>query len=340
MSSRSPDAAKRQDRPYLTNLDERVGPGLIIARAREHSDYQPFIRTICLTSGGGDSTVLAHRCRDYYDELVHIDTGTALPGVRDFVEEFATWIQKPLRVVEAGDAYRDLVLGKPGFWNAYKAFRLDGERPEEYKRRIKREGETRGRAWRMEHGLHLAPLGFPGPGGHSYAYQRLKERALQRGLRDIKTEFGRPKKQRQRVMLLSGVRLDESGRRKFTGTARGFMERKGNQVWVNPLLQWTNEEMREYRKTYNLPVSDVSALTHRSGECNCLAFVSQGERDFIISMYPEWYRDTILPIEQEAERLGLERSRWGWADKESVIGYEQVGPMCAGCELRASELAA
>lgn len=43
------------------------------------------LMTVCLISGGGDSTVTAHRCRNLYHELAFIDTGTALPGVREFV---------------------------------------------------------------------------------------------------------------------------------------------------------------------------------------------------------------------------------------------------------------
>ena len=313
-----------------------VTPGQVIDSAWGIEDHQPVIRTVCLTSGGGDSTVLAHSCRHYYDELVHIDTGTALPGVRRFVHEFANLLRKPLRVVEAGNAYERLVLGHPDFWPIFEKHRLPDEGPDHYRRRVLK---LPTREQRMAHGAHLAPLGFPGPAGHKFAYEFLKARALAQGVRDIKAEHGNGTR-RQRVILLSGVRMDESERRKMNGAAQGYYERRGNQIWVNPLLDWTNEEMRAYRAEYRLPVSDVTALTHRSGECNCMAFTSQGERDFVISMYPDWYRDRILPIEQEAERLGLEHSRWAWADKESKIGFDDIGPMCRGCEIQAAELAA
>jgi 3'-phosphoadenosine 5'-phosphosulfate sulfotransferase (PAPS reductase)/FAD synthetase len=59
-----------------------------------------------LFSGGNDSTVLAHRCRAHYDGLAFIDTGTAVPGVAEFVREYAHWLDKPLRVLRAGNAYR------------------------------------------------------------------------------------------------------------------------------------------------------------------------------------------------------------------------------------------
>jgi 3'-phosphoadenosine 5'-phosphosulfate sulfotransferase (PAPS reductase)/FAD synthetase len=87
-------------------------PDALIERAR--AQYNP-IASFCLFSGGHDSSVLAHRCREHYDTLVFIDTGTAAPGVRAFVEEFAGWLGKPLKVYEAGEAFRALVLELGGF---------------------------------------------------------------------------------------------------------------------------------------------------------------------------------------------------------------------------------
>ena len=54
----------------------RHEPVGLIEEAKER--WTP-IKTFCLFSGGGDSGVLAHRCRDHYDALFYIDTGTAIP---------------------------------------------------------------------------------------------------------------------------------------------------------------------------------------------------------------------------------------------------------------------
>ena len=62
----------------------------------------PFPRVVALFSGGHDSCVMAHRCRAYYDELAFIDTGTAVPGVRAFVEQYAEWLGESLRIIDAG----------------------------------------------------------------------------------------------------------------------------------------------------------------------------------------------------------------------------------------------
>jgi 3'-phosphoadenosine 5'-phosphosulfate sulfotransferase (PAPS reductase)/FAD synthetase len=321
-------------------------PEALIARCTAAEGNGPVIRRVCLTSGGGDSTVLAHRCRDFYDELVHLDTGTSLPGVQEFVRSFAAdVVDKPLRVMDAGQAYRDLVLGPEAWWRIYYTHRRQvspdhpgrGPRRERSDRRWETPDEFRDwtsklptRRARMAVGVHIAPMGFPGPALHYKAYQRLKERPLEAALRDIKAEHGTGAR-RQRVMLMSGVRLDESARRKMTGTARGEWERKGNQLWVNPLIGWTNTEMAAYRREHRLPVSDVTALLHKSGECMCLAFAAKGERAMTISLFPEWYEEKIRPLEEEAFRRGLKRWQWGWG-AGADLPTTPIGPMCHGCE--------
>jgi hypothetical protein len=138
----TPDGEARQvsgaARPLQVDSSRAISAEHVIARAK--AMHTP-IATICLFSGGSDSTVLAHRCRDDYELLAFIDTGTALPGVREFVGEFAARIDKPLKIVEARDAYRHMVLGtgKP---------------------------RTRGR----NAGMPSPPLGFPGPAQHGRAY--------------------------------------------------------------------------------------------------------------------------------------------------------------------------
>lgn len=247
---------------------EDWNPDDVIAEAvAEHAPVARF----CLTSGGGDSTVLAHRCREHFDELVHIDTGTAVPGVQDFVREYAEWLGKPLRILEAGDAYEVMVLG--------------------------------GLACRS--GDLTPPLGFPGPANHQVAYTRLKERQVEALIRDVKEGHPRTAK----IMLLSGTRRHESARRMRTQANRHRC--RGAQLWVNPLLDWTDAQMRSYREEHELPISDVSALLHRSGECNCGSFAAPGEREMMRSLWPQWFHDRIENLEERAQAAGLAACRWG-----------------------------
>ena len=266
-------------------LIPRITPDEWIERAIE--EHRP-IRTFCLFSGGSDSLVVAHRCRDYYDELVHIDTGTAVPGVLDHVKKCADDLGKPLRVLSQDfDAFRLLVLGGTD-WN--------------------------GRKWDV--------LGFPGPAQHPRAYNRLKERCLDQLLRE--TKVGHPRT--ARVLALSGIRQAESTRR----SKRPATNRKGSLVFVNPLIEWTNDEMAEYRERHDLRLSDVAALLHRSGECNCGCFADEAEREMLESLWPEWFEERIASIEREAEAMGLPYCRWGGNRGEAPA---EAGPLCSSCEV-------
>lgn len=266
-------------------LIPREAPEDWIARAREN--HNP-IKTFCLFSGGSDSLVLAHRCAEAYDELVHIDTGTAVPGVLDHVRAAADRLGKPLRVLtHEDDAYRYLVLGGT---------------------------DSSGREY--------TPLGFPGPAQHGRAYTRLKERLLERLLKE--TKEGHPRT--ARVMALSGIRRSESARR----SNRSPITRRGSLVFVNPLIEWSDSEMAEYRDRHDLRVSEVAALLHRSGECQCGAFADKDEREMLRSLWPEWFEERIGSLEREAEEMGLTYSRWG-ANREGFVRGDS-GELCSSCD--------
>lgn len=206
----------------LSILPKRDPDALVDAARSEH---HPIV-TFCLFSGGNDSLVTAHRCRDEYSELVFLDTGTAVPGVEDFVREAADWLDRPLRILRQDfDAYRPLILG--------------------------------GIDWK---GDEWEPMGFPGPAQHGRVYNRLKERQLERLLREAKDGWSRD----ARVLCLTGIRRAESARR----ANRRATNRKGSMVFCNPLIDWTKHDLDAYRAEHGLPESPVSALMHRSGECN------------------------------------------------------------------------
>ncbi len=279
----------------------KEAPERIIQRAVEEGAPEDkwvakVVARFCLVSGGNDSTVLAHRLQGQYDALLHVDTGTALPGVRDHVERLARELRQPLVVYEAGAAYRTMVLGNPE--SDLKSERL--------------------------------PWGLPGPGFHKLPYARLKDRQFEAAVRDQKARHGltgRP----GWIMLMSGVRTGESDRRMVSALGREI-NRRGSQLWVNPLIHWSDRDMREYRDEHKLPQSDVAALIHRSGECNCGAFAAPGEREMLQSMWPAWFGETIERLEEQAAEQGLP-CRWGerpgdWWRPRAAVG----GPACVGCQ--------
>ncbi len=256
-----------------------LDPDRLVAEAK--TAHNP-VGTVCLFSGGNDSAVLAHRCRHLYERLVFIDTGTAIPGVREFVESFAVWLEVALEVYESGTAFRRMVLGRNG----------------------------------------KPPLGMPGPGQHNRTYNQLKERQLEALCRDVKCGVRGGK-----VLMLTGIRRDESQRRRF----RAPHTTKGAMAFCNPLIDWTGDDVRAYRAEYRLPQSDVAALIHRSGECNCGAYAAPGEREMLRALWPDWFERSIGALERECEARGIPSCRWG---EGFGVAPDDVGALCSDCQLR------
>ena len=306
---------------------KQLNPDELIAAAR--SEHEP-VATWCLFSGGNDSTVLAHRCREHYDGLAWIDTGTAVPGVETFVREYAAWVDKPLRILSAGDAFHTMVLGDLVWWARFIAAH-DREPTLTIEQLIARDTARFGRASGGE--LGQVPHGFPGPGAHGRAYNRLKERQIMALLRESKV--GHPR--RARVLFLSGIRRAES-RRRSTREAINRLPGKSS-VFVNPLIDWTGEKMRGYRRDHDLPESPAAALLHRSGECNCGAFASAGgEREMLQALYPDFFAAVIESLEREAQAAGVRWCRWGGYDlsgnRAGEVSRERPGLLCESCEAR------
>jgi 3'-phosphoadenosine 5'-phosphosulfate sulfotransferase (PAPS reductase)/FAD synthetase len=257
---------------------ERVDPDKLVAQARR--EFSP-VASFCLFSGGNDSGVVAHRMRGHYDALVFIDTGTAVPGVREHVERFAAWLGERLLVYSAPEG-------------AWERLVLDQDR------------------------------GFPGPPQHNVAYRRLKERAVELLVADHKRRLSS-----ERVLLLTGTRRAESQRR------MGFrppLRRIKSAVWANPITDWTAGDMAAYRRDRQLPESDVAALLHRSGECNCGSFATPGERRMLEQLWPEWFDRTIGQLERRAKAQGIRCWRWG-EECAAADGVSEAGPLCSDCQL-------
>lgn len=251
------------------------GDRLLVDAIAEHDPVKVF----ALFSGGNDSAVLLSWARaaigHKLDAAVFIDTGTALPGVSEFVERFCGDRCIPLLTYSAGDEYQHLVRER----------------------------------------------GFPGPAAHRYAYVRLKERQVDVLVREHKTKYS------DRIMLLTGVRRAESTRR--MGTTEP-VRRDGAQVWVAPLIDWTNEDMRAYRAQRGIEQSDVAALICRSGECNCGSYAAPGEREELRALFPDWFATVIAPLEAETGTV--------WGERPVREESAAAGPMCMSCDARQERL--
>lgn len=167
--------------------------------------------------------------------------------------------------------------------------------------------------------------GFPGPAGHGRAFTRLKERQIEALVKREKVG----KSRLANVMLLTGKRRAESARR--SQTTKGI-EKRGGQLYVNPLIDWTKRDMVSYRREHKLPESPVAAMLGMSGECGCGAFRSPGEWEMRSQIAPRWAAG-MTALEQRAEAAGVHACRWGGFDKNGkAVTGEQAAPVGALCD--------
>lgn len=166
--------------------------------------------------------------------------------------------------------------------------------------------------------------GFPGPAQHLPCYSLLKERRLR--------ELTREHKQgpRDRILLVSGVRRDESVRRMGT-TAE--VQRDGARVFVAPILDWAATERLPFMAAHGIRPSPVVANLHRSGECNCGAFATPGELDFMALWYPRM-ADYLRNLEREVFQRLPHAARWGERPQEPVPDEQMWLPLCQSCPTR------
>ncbi len=164
----------------------------------------------------------------------------------------------------------------------------------------------------------VAQYGFPGPGQHPTMYRRLKERALRKAMREAKKEAQR----NAAVLLISGVRFQESSRR------MGYqapVTKEDSKVWVNIINDWSKADCNQYLAENNIKRSPVVDKIHKSGECLCGAFAKPGEFEELKFWYPEYAKY----IESLTCAKG---KKWGWGAYNYVHKKKQKHQsMCSSC---------
>jgi len=170
--------------------------------------------------------------------------------------------------------------------------------------------------------------GFPGPAHHKKMYARLKERCVEKLVRDTK------KHRMDKVAIVTGIRHDESQVR--AGYAGREINRTGAQVWQNPLYWWGKGDFHRYLKANDLQTNPVSDMLGMSGECLCGAFAHKGEKEMIRLVDPGVV-DRIESLERQCLAKGM---TWGWEQQppdggwnpdQGMMDFEAEQPMCVGC---------
>lgn len=250
-----------------------------------------------LFSGGEDSVTLAHWL------WTHALDGTHLP--HDDRSCDADRLIDGLLHVDTGTGLRETAQFVDEFAAQYAIPLIHHAAPHgEYERLVLRLG------------------GFPGPAKHGETQQRLKERQFNRFVTAVKA--GHPRG--ARVMLFTGKRASESAQRAKTTVE--IDTTKPGRVFVAPLIDWTRADMRAWRAQHEVPISDVSALLHTSGECYCGSQAKPGELHDLAWAYPYKAQD-LERLQRWAQLLGLDRDRWG--TRLAGETTTSTGPLCDEC---------
>ena len=112
-------------------------------------------------------------------------------------------------------------------------------------------------------------------------------------------------------------------------------------MWVNAILDWSAADCETYRDRHGLTKSDVAALIHRSGECNCGTYAQPGEKAMLCALFPEFAEQVA-----EWENLALDHGHHHaavWGQKPLRVHRDQTqliprgrARACTDCERRAA----
>lgn len=179
-------------------------------------------------------------------------------------------------------------------------------------------------------------FGMPGPGMHGRMYQRLKERSFNA----IRREAKQGKKKTHCIMMITGIRRDESAIRAGYNRA---ISKVGGTVWVNPFY-WSNAtEFELYRQEFGLPRNPVKPVVGVSGDCLCGTFADRPEEIELVGKIDPARKSAMHAIERRCESLGLP-CKWGTRPPKNqkadelqltLFGDEPTfQPACVGCMRR------
>lgn len=176
----------------------------------------------------------------------------------------------------------------------------------------------------------LLRKGFYGVGrdAHNHAFRELKvtwfRKAISHNIRHGKRDV--------RVLMLNGARKDESENRKKNLKIWRPDPASPNNIWVNLIHDWTQDDRDTYLETRGCKINPVAKALCRSGECMCGTMQSKAERIEAAILYPKWGAWLT-----SLEAAVCEKFAWGWGDRfpgklRPLPLFEQLGAsFCSDC---------
>jgi 3'-phosphoadenosine 5'-phosphosulfate sulfotransferase (PAPS reductase)/FAD synthetase len=136
-----------------------------------------------------------------------------------------------------------------------------------------------------------------------------------------------------RIMFVTGVRRSESKERANTPES----ERYGSNVWCNPLVNWSEQDIHLYRLEHDLPENPFYHITNNSGDCMC-----NWHTNIPLASVKGAARDIIAPLDKQCR----EQFGYGYGEEPSKGAKQEaagqlrmfdfddngVPNLCASCE--------
>lgn len=261
--------------------------------------YKPS-KVFALYSGGHDSrTAVEVACRvKEFCGCVHFNTGIGVEETRQFARE--TCHEKGWPLFEFKATENTKADGTPD--------------PQIYDNMVRK-------------------YGFPGPAQHWRMYVCLKERGLERFMRQVKSH------RLDNILLINGARSGESVRR-MSNTEP--LAKKGCQIWCAPVHDWEKPHIKSLFEQEGIPRNPVVECLGMSAECLCGAFAKPGELDRVATEFP-YIGDRLDRLYEEVKR----KFPWKWDErppraskipkprrsKHVPVGQQELPfmPMCWNC---------
>ena len=248
-------------------------------------------------SGGKDSTVLIHLCRQLYPDLVGLysDTGLEFPEIRDFVQTFDN-----ITIVTPKMHHREM-LKKCGY-------PVVSKEQAEWIYRI-RSGTSSGAIQKAFYGLNLD--GTPTRFKLSEQWKYLLNAPFNIGSGCCKEMKLKPiaeyVKQTGRVPIM-GTTASESALRAQKFMQYGFYNLEGKKAQCTPMSIWTDDDVWEYIHRFNLPYCKIYDMGYdRTGCVFCMfgAHLDKEPNRFqkLQRTHPELWRYCMKPYDDGG--LGL-----------------------------------
>ena len=248
-------------------------------------------------SGGKDSTVLIHLCRQLYPDLVGLysDTGLEFPEIRDFVQTFDN-----ITIVTPKMHHREM-LKKCGY-------PVVSKEQAEWIYRI-RSGTSSGAIQKAFYGLNLD--GTPTRFKLSEQWKYLLNAPFNIGSGCCKEMKLKPiaeyVKKTERVPIM-GTTASESALRAQKFMQYGFYNLEGKKAQCTPMSIWTDDDVWEYIHRFNLPYCKIYDMGYdRTGCVFCMfgAHLDKEPNRFqkLQRTHPELWRYCMKPYDDGG--LGL-----------------------------------